>query len=74
MKLYGRWIGFVNIITTKILDDQRTKIKVVGIENLWNFVVESFLILITFINEKEYDFFEFENLNFWNDIRNGETL
>jgi hypothetical protein len=74
MKLYERCIGFVNIITTTILDDQMTKIKVVGIENLWNFIVEAFLILITFINEKEYEFFEFQNLNFWNDIRNGETL
>jgi hypothetical protein len=62
MKLYGRWIGFVNIITTKILDDQRTKIKVVGIENLWNFVVEPFLSLVTFINNKEYEFSEFEFL------------
>jgi hypothetical protein len=72
MKLYERWIRFVNINTAP--DDRMTKTKVVAIENLWNFVVEPFLILITFINEKEYEFFEFENLNFWNDIRNGETL
>jgi hypothetical protein len=54
----------VNIITTTIPDDQMTKIKVVGIENLSNFIVQAFLILITFINEKEYEFFEFEILNF----------
>jgi hypothetical protein len=62
MKLYERCIGFVNIITTTIPDDQMTKIKVVGIENLST--VQAFLILITFINEKEYEFFEFEILNF----------
>jgi hypothetical protein len=73
MKLYERWIRFVNIITPKTTDDQMIKIKVLNIENLWNFVVEPFRILITFINKKEYEFFEFE-FNCWNDIQNAETL
>jgi hypothetical protein len=73
MKLYERWIRFVNIITPKTTDDQMIKIKVLNIENLWNFVVEPFRILITFTNEKEYEFFEFEFIC-WNDIQNAETL
>jgi hypothetical protein len=52
MKQYERCIEFVKILTTIILDDQMTKIKVVGIENLWNFIVEPFLIWITFVNQK----------------------
>jgi hypothetical protein len=73
MKLYERWIRFVNIITPTTTNDQMIKIKVLSIENLWNFVVEPFRILITFTNEKEYEFFEFE-FNCWNDIQNAETL
>jgi hypothetical protein len=52
MKLYERCIGFVKIVITTIPDDQMAKIKVVSIENLWNFIVEPFIIWITFINEK----------------------
>jgi hypothetical protein len=44
MKLEERYIRFVNNVTTTILDEQMTKIKVVDPEKLYNFVVEHFLI------------------------------
>jgi hypothetical protein len=44
MKLYERCIGFVKIVSTTIPDGQMTKIKVVGLEDLCNFVVEPFKI------------------------------
>jgi hypothetical protein len=44
MKLDERCIRFVKSITTTTTDDQMTKIKVICLENLCNFVVQSFLI------------------------------
>jgi hypothetical protein len=41
-------------------DDQMTKIKVVDLEKLYNFVVEHFLIWINFANESTSKFLKFE--------------
>jgi hypothetical protein len=52
MKLYENCIRFVKIVIIIIPDDHMTEMKVVGLENLWNFVIERFLIWISFVNEK----------------------
>jgi hypothetical protein len=52
MKLYERYIKFVKNVTTTISDEQMTKIEVVHLQKLHNFVVEQFLIRIIFVNEK----------------------
>jgi chorismate mutase len=44
MKLYEKCVRFMKNVTTTIPDEQMTKIKVVYLQKLWNFVVESFLI------------------------------
>ena len=44
LKLEERYIRFVNNITTTILDEQITKIKVVELQKLYNFASEHFLI------------------------------
>jgi hypothetical protein len=44
MKPYEMYITFVKNITTIISDEQMTKIKVVHLQKLYNFVVELFLI------------------------------
>jgi phage FluMu protein gp41 len=44
MKLEERYIRFVNNVTTTMSDEQISKIKVVDLKKLYNFVVEHFLI------------------------------
>jgi hypothetical protein len=63
MKLYERYIKFVKNVTTTISDEQMTKIEVVHLQKLHNFVVEQFLIRIIFVNEKYI--WNFSNLKFW---------
>ena len=52
MKVEEKYIKFVNNVTTTISDEQITKIKVVDLQKLYNFIVEHFLIGINFANEK----------------------
>jgi hypothetical protein len=52
-------------VTTTIPDEQMTKIKVVYLQKLWNFVVESFLIWIAYINEKYIWIFKFWKFDFF---------
>jgi hypothetical protein len=74
MKLYERYIKFVRNVTTTISDEQMTKIEVVHLQKLHNFVVEQFLIPIIFVNEKYI--WNFSNLKFWifQTTSNGETF
>ena len=44
MKVEEKYIKFVNNVTTTISDEQITKIKVVDLQKLYNFIVEHFLI------------------------------
>jgi len=44
MKQEERYIKFVNNVTTTMSDEQMTKIKVVDVPKLYNFVVKHFLI------------------------------
>jgi hypothetical protein len=71
MELYERCIRFVKNVTTTITNGQMIKIKVVHIEKLWNFVVEFFLIWITFVNEKYHWIFEIWKFEIF---ENGETF
>ena len=41
MKLYERHVDFVNNVTIALSKKERTKIKVVYIEKLYNFIVEN---------------------------------
>ena len=42
MKPYERYVKFVNNITTTLLDEQMTKIKVIDFDEFYNFVVVDF--------------------------------
>jgi hypothetical protein len=42
MKPYERYVKFVNNITITFLDEEMTKIKVVDLDQFYNFVVDDF--------------------------------
>ena len=44
MKLYEGDVDFVNNITVALSNEEITKIKVIDLEKLYNFVVENFFI------------------------------
>jgi hypothetical protein len=46
----GGFVKFVNNVTTTMLDEQMTKIKVVDLRKLKKFVVDNFFIWIHFAN------------------------
>jgi hypothetical protein len=52
MKLYERYIRFVNNITTTIMNEQMTRIKVGDLHKLLNFVVEPFFNFNYFCQRK----------------------
>jgi hypothetical protein len=44
MKSYERHVKFMNNVTITLSDKQMTKIKVVDLDNFYNFVVDDFFI------------------------------
>ncbi len=60
MKLYGIYAKFVNNVTISLLNKQMTKIKIVDLDGLYNFVV--------------YDFFSWSRSLIKNSIWRSETL
>jgi hypothetical protein len=42
MKLYVRYVNFVNNVTIALLDEEMTKIKVIDLDELYNFVIDDF--------------------------------
>ena len=42
MKPYERYVKFVNNIVTNLLDEQMTKIKVLDLDELYNFYIHNF--------------------------------
>jgi hypothetical protein len=63
------------MFTTTMSDEHMTKIKVVDLDKLYNFVVEHFLIQINFDNKKYVWISQIWNLNFSNDLgwRNSQN-
>ena len=44
MKAYERYVKFVNNVTITLSDEQMTKIKVVDLDQFYNFIVDDFFI------------------------------
>jgi hypothetical protein len=42
MKLYERYVKFVNNVLITLLDEQMTKIKVLNLDELYNFYIHDF--------------------------------
>ena len=43
MKLQKRYVKFINNVTITLLDEEMTKIKIVGLDEYYNFYVHDFL-------------------------------
>ena len=54
MKLYDRYVNFVNNVTTTLSDKEMTKIKVIDLDKFYNFYV--------------HDFFSWNHLMFQNKV------
>ena len=64
MKLYEIYVKFVNNVLITLSDEQMTKIKVVDLDNFYNFYVYDFLAEIIYCLKMLFEVVIFWNSNF----------